>query len=316
MKKVTSIMLTIITTLTILAGCQGTGAKDSGKATTATPGEPVIAENKTTEATTILTTEKITEEITKKEEEKTTDRQTEKPVDKTQTTTTGKIEEPTKEPGKSDGAVWKEIPLEYGVSNMFPYRMEFDFKKVMTGNDYIFSGTIISSKEYEIEYFNEKGEKEGPYKQSILEVKINKEYYGKSPTGNDIIKVLPPVTLSCNVSGDIKLRNGFEYLFMTKFFDEKHEKDKREPNKHADIVLRTNHNHLMLINDDIFIMNKGYFKGNDELAKKTISESSLSSEITDIVSVGGSFIALKREDFEKAFLEILKNPEYFPEKTN
>lgn len=51
--------------------------------------------------------------------------------------------------------------------------------------DYVFSGTVVDRKEYKVQWNDEDGEIWGPYPSSIIKVKVNEEYYGKSPTAGD-----------------------------------------------------------------------------------------------------------------------------------
>ena len=122
---------------------------------------------------------------------------------------------------------------------------QFDAKKIATDIDYAFSGTIKNYKEYEVEWTDENGEKWGPFPSTVLEVDVNKEYYGKNHTDKKRLRVYYPYYLSTVFDGSLTLNKNKEYVFLSKNFDkkflterkEKSPEDHFEQEKYADVYI-------------------------------------------------------------------------------
>ena len=103
---------------------------------------------------------------------------------------------------------WKEVPIHEGEYRANALLVEFDLRKIMQSADYIFCGTVINRREFEVEWEDENGERRGPFPSSVLEVKINKEYCGKSPIYGDKILVYYPQSLSTVYEGSFPIQDG------------------------------------------------------------------------------------------------------------
>ena len=219
-------------------------------------------------------------------------------------------------------STWREVPIKDGKSFANSYSTEFDLKKTITDADYIFCGTVVSRKEYEVEWIDDNGEQWGPFPSSVIEVKINKEYYGKSPVEGDIIRVYYPYSLSTVFDGSFIIKDNGEYVFISQALDEEFVQrrrkevpdDKFEQEKYADVYISSPSYSLMPVDDEMVYMYNGYFGWDEQIMKKAKSEKSFktdkmsSSELLET----GWFVALDEKDFDRSFPQILENPEELP----
>lgn len=59
----------------------------------------------------------------------------------------------------------------------------FELNRVVDETDLIFIGKVIGLSEYDVQWKDENGESWGPYRNAVIEVKINDVYYGNTDTG-------------------------------------------------------------------------------------------------------------------------------------
>lgn len=216
-------------------------------------------------------------------------------------------------------STWKEVPIKEGVysaSNTFSI---FDLKKTITNADYVFSGTVVSRKEYEVFWTDKEGKSWGPYSSSIIEVKVDHEYYGKSPVKGNIIKIHYANSLSIVFEKSVRIDDQGEYVFVTRALDDKYVErrkketpdDGSEPEKYADVYIPSPYYSLLPIDKGTVFMYHQYFSWNNDVMKKVKSNVE-----TDKISSGaiknGMFIALDKEDFDDAFNQLFENPEALP----
>lgn len=227
-----------------------------------------------------------------------------------------------KEGENISAASWKEVPIEEGKYEAQGSMQEYDLKKIINEADYVFSGNIVDRKEYEVEWTDENGELRGPFSKSVIEVKINNEYYGESPVSGDSIRVYYPYSLSMDFKGSFAMEEGKEYIFVAKAFDEEFiERRKRETpdskyeqEKYADVYISDACYDLLPVEDGNVYMYHDYFYWNDEVMDQVKSEEVVATE--DVVEPdlieSGWFIALDEQNFENAFLQLFEKPEKLP----
>lgn len=219
-------------------------------------------------------------------------------------------------------ASWREVPIRDGESFAHSYSTEFDLEKTITDADYIFCGTVVSRKEYEVEWIDDNGEQWGPFPSSVIEVKINKEYYGKSPVEGDIIRVYYPYSLSTVFDGSFIIKDNGEYVFVTQALDEEFVQrrrkevpdDKFEQEKYADVYISSPSYSLMPVDDGMVFMYHDYFGWDEQIMKKAKSEKSVKTDkmsSSELVETGW-FMALDEDDFNSSFSQILEKPEELP----
>jgi len=215
-------------------------------------------------------------------------------------------------------STWKEIPINEGALVSTAIFRDFDLRDTITTADYVFSGTIISRKEYVISWVDKYGELHGSIKKAILEVKINHTYHGKSPVKGNIIKVLYPDSLSIAYKGVALAKDQGEYVFVTWVLDENYVKlrekesplDGTEVEKYADVYMGTPRYTLLPIEKGNVLAYKGYFDWNKDIMSKAKP-----SVKTDKISYGQSdplFVALDKKDFDTAFVQLFENPQILP----
>ena len=115
-------------------------------------------------------------------------------------------------------STWKEFSIKDGASYAYSNINNFDLKKTITDADYVFSGTVVSRKEYQVEWIDD-SETWGPFPNSVIEVRVNKEYNEKSPVNGDIVKVYYPYSLSTVFGGSFLIKDDGEYVFVTRALD-------------------------------------------------------------------------------------------------
>ena len=231
------------------------------------------------------------------------------------------IKDSVKMPLRS-GAKWTEVPIKRNVYWSNPAPIPFELKQIVSENNYIFSGTIVGLKEFEVEWTDELGEQWGPYSHTLMEVKVNKEYHGESPVKDDILKIFYPYSLSIDFGGSFSLEENNEYVFISRIMNEdfvnqrkiENPYAKAEPEKHADVYIQNYHHSFFAVdNGTVFMFNK-FLSWNGEAMKKVKFGSDITTKTMtspELVECGW-FIALGLDDFENYFTEIFKNPEILP----
>lgn len=234
-----------------------------------------------------------------------------------------KITSTDEEKKNVSAASWKEVPIEEGKYVAQGSMQEYDLKEIVNEADYVFSGNIVDRKEYEVEWTDENGELRGPFSKSVIEVKINNEYYGESPVSGDSIRVYYPYSLSMDFEGSFPMEEGKEYIFVAKAFDEEFIErrktetpdSKYEQEKYADVYISDACYDLLPIENGNVYMYHDYFYWNDEVMEQVIPEEAVAAE--DVAEPelieSGWFIALDKQNFENAFLQLFEKPEVLPD---
>ena len=237
-------------------------------------------------------------------------------------------------------SVWEEVPIARSdIPNSLMSRSPFDLRAIITGstwyshdytyNTYVFSGTIVGMKEYLHSWTND-SDKWGPFARAILEVKITKEYNGKSPVDGDIIKVVYPFSLSDVFNNCFHILGGVEYVFVGNWvLDEKYTDyiTKYSPynigsdiEKHGDVIMGAPWCSLFPIQDDKVIFNHAFLLHDEAAMKNLLPLDTIKQDIfttpevsfCDPMTMTGGFVVMNRDDFEEAFLKLFENPEKLP----
>ena len=306
-QKIIALILAMAMIMAVAAGCNA-GPEDKK-----TPEDAAQAQ------TTTVETEAVTEEKT---EEATTENNS---------TKTSTKQNPTTQSKKS-ATVWKEVPIPY-EKRQVSYSMEpFDLEEILLGydkgmngeilyklNTFIFKGTILNMKEYEVSWIDDEIGPIEPRNNAILEVKVNKEYYGKSPVKGDILKVGYPSSLADENFYSAKLVEKGEYIFITWILDDEYIKYaqevspsyKGENEKYADVSLSGTYYRLFPVENGKVIMYGEYFAYNENVSKNTLPYDSANSKklYGPELLKGGYFITLRIEDFENEFLKLIAKTE-------
>lgn len=216
-------------------------------------------------------------------------------------------------------STWKEVPIKEGaylVSGAFSI---FDLKKTITNADYVFSGTVMSRKEYEVFWTDKEGKSWGPYSSSIIEVKVDHDYYGQSPVKGTIIKIHYANSLSTVFENSVQIKDEGEYVFVTRALDDQYVErrkketpdDGSEPEKYADVYIPSPYYSLLPIDKGTVFMYHQYFSWDNDIMKKVksnVETDKISSEAIE----NGLYIALGKEDFDDAFNQLFENLEALP----
>lgn len=200
---------------------------------------------------------------------------------------------------------------------------EFDPQKIVTDTDYVFSGTVIDRHEYEVEWIDEDGELWGPFQKSVIEVKVNKEYFGTSPSGTNVLRIYYPYSLSMTFENSFLMQDDGEYVFITRALDEEfvqyrntyspHDRYRQE--NHADVYISDPCFDIMPIEDDAVIMYQDYFSWDSDISNLTYSDNlPETNKISSSASAEqGFYIAVDRENFDVVFPQLFINPDAIPD---
>lgn len=215
-------------------------------------------------------------------------------------------------------STWQEVPIEDMKYISLWCFWTFDLQKVITSADYVFSGTILSRKEYEVSLPDKKGESNGPYSRSILEVEIHHTYHGKPPVKGNIIRVCYTHSVSEQIGSALSIDDNGEYVFVTYALNDKYAKEMKkkfpdgyaEEELYADVAFSTPFYDLFAIEDGKVISYAGYFDWDKNVMKKATYP--VTSNKIEHGRNGGPYIALSKKDFDTAFANLFKNPETLP----
>lgn len=210
--------------------------------------------------------------------------------------------------------VWTEVPIKEGFCQILPIYSEFNLNRVITEADYVFSGTVINRKEYEVQWLDDEGNQWGPYPSSVIEVKINKEYNGDSPVDGDTIRIYYPQSLSAIIENSFQINDNCEYVFVTRILDEEFVEnklseapdDKFEQEKHADVYISNSRDNIMPVDGDTVAVYYEYFSWNNESINKSISNKSIASDEMSSPELieSESFLEFDRTDFDNMFSDL------------
>lgn len=198
----------------------------------------------------------------------------------------------------------------------------FDLRETITNADYVFSGTVVSRKEYEVSWTDKEGKPWGPYKRSIVEVEVDHAYYGQSPVKGDVVKVFYPYSLSTVYENSVLIKDQGKYVFVTRTLDEEFVKlrDKESPldgseeEKYADVYINSPIFSSLPIEKGNVIAYDEYFDWNENIMKK--AKSNIETDKISYGQTGPWFVVLDKKDFDSAFLQLFKNPQSLPTAKN
>ncbi len=218
---------------------------------------------------------------------------------------------------QNGNTVWTEVPIIEGSYKVLPTYFNFDLDNLITEADYIFCGTVVERKEYEVSWTDDNGEQWGPYPSSVIEVKINKDYYGGSHTEGDTIKVYTPESLSADIEGTLQLKENNEYIFITRNLDDAFiaEKamnapdDKFEQENHADVYITNSRDNIISISKEGIVAYREFFGKDFVELRDTASNqlNSVDSVITNDIVESNDYIILDKADFEIIFEDIISS---------
>jgi len=234
--------------------------------------------------------------------------------------------------GNPGATVWTEVPITDGMMTASGVRMPFNLRSIITGdtgdgyvlNTYVFSGTVIDRKEYEVSWTDENGEQWGPFPRSIIEVRVTKEYHGESPVKGDIIRVLYTQSLSETFSDSIRIMDNSEYVFVNcwrlddKYFaydaqiNPNHGKDVSLSK--ADVIMGGTWNSVFAFDNGKVILYHGYVSYDARAMEEVLpSDSVMTDKLTSPDSLKfGDFVALDAKDLESVITALFENPEKLP----
>ncbi len=224
--------------------------------------------------------------------------------------------------------VWKEVPISDKKIPVSSSLLPFDLREILLGydsdfnyqfNTYIFKGTILNYKAYQVSWTNENAEKVGPFEKTIIEVHVDKTYYGNLPIKSDILKIYYPMPLTWEIDGSVGIKKNSEYIFITKVLDENYTSAvkmitpeyKGENEKYADVSLGGTNYRLLPVIDKNVILHSGFFVDNKEVMHKIIPYETINTSglvHLDHFEIGG-YIALSIDDFEIEFPKLIEQLE-------
>ena len=233
---------------------------------------------------------------------------------KTQTGTTTRALEVL----KNGNSTWKEIPIKEvtGWGKRTPYTI--NLKKVITEADYVFSGTVIGHKEYEVSCTDENGKQSVPQKSSIIEVEVNHDYYGQSPVKGNTIKIYSPSSI-CASDNSVLVKEQGEYVFVTQALDDEYVERRNKQNPadrageehYADVYVSGAYYRIFPIDNEMVFPYYQYFSWNDDIMNKVKSNAE-TDKINSLAMKEDWYLALNKQDFDDAFNQLFKNPEILP----
>ncbi|MCL1866554.1 MAG: hypothetical protein FWF82_04020 [Oscillospiraceae bacterium] len=227
---------------------------------------------------------------------------------------------------------WIEVPVgiprTWDTDTFSPSaQFEFDLRNTIIGNafgitfnTYSFRGTVVGIKEYEVSWTDSDGRFRDSHSRSVLEVKVNEEYHGKSPVEGDIIMVSYPTSMSIVYQDSVDVKVGGEYVFAnSRVLDEIYNESTKESDdgvtEHADVQVIGYVRGLFPVDDGQVVLYAGYFSHDEDTMKKAIPMDSVNCSMllggSDLLEQGYC-VALSLSDFESAFLKLFENPEELP----
>lgn len=233
-----------------------------------------------------------------------------------QTTTTKKTTTTTRalEVLKYGNTTWKEVPIKKEDGWIMFTDIVFNLRGAITTADYVFSGTVISRKEYEGFKTDEEGKVWGPSTHSIIEVKVDQTYYGQLPIKGDIIKIHYSHSFSRDFENSVVIRDQEDYVFITRSVSGYADYDPAVKQfTNAYISAPYYFDVFPIENGDVFAYER-YFNWNQNLMKKAKPDRK-----TDRISsgeTGDQYVVMDKKDFVDAFNQLFENPETLPTAKN
>jgi len=236
-----------------------------------------------------------------------------------ETTAPGEVSNPAQKTAST--TVWKEVPPKapsLGAAVSLP----FNLKQKMIDSTLVFSGTVIGGKEYEVTWNNDQGFGLGPYRRSVIEIRINKVYFGSLPIHGNTIRMYNPYPLAMAYSPSCLIKDDGEYVFFTQVMDEAFVQrrniafsdDQSEPQNHADVLLFDTEYDLMPIDNGYVFMYPGFFFWNEEIMRHAQRGAEVKTDKFFPANMfeAGAYMALTREYFECAITALYDNLDKLP----
>ena len=204
---------------------------------------------------------------------------------------------------------WHEVEIDRMIKHMSAMYKPFNLEDIIRDTDLVFSGTVISRKEYEVQWTDNNGEILGPYRNGVIEVSVGEVYYGH--TDKEIIRIYYPNSFSLKSSGAFLINDNQEYIFMANAFDadffaEKaaNPNDRFEQHKHADVYINGSRSDIMPVKNGIASVFNGYFKDNEEALSRALPKEEVIDSIPDEARSAGWFLFYRKEDLTKLLMEL------------
>ncbi len=202
---------------------------------------------------------------------------------------------------------WTEVPIGEICGVRSNFYTNYRLRDRITETDYVFSGTVIDRKQYEVAWTDQNGDTEKQYKCAVIEVKVNKEYYGESPAEGDTLKIYVNEILDMPSDDSFMMIEGYEYIFLSKCLDEEYAAensvnnpyDKSEKEKYADVRLGDLRSCVIPVIDDKVAVFDKLLKWNSDITSEVISADSIPEEIMPPYSYFGKTLSLNLSDFEE-----------------
>lgn len=225
----------------------------------------------------------------------------------------------------TSNTIWTEIPINEGTHKVAFTYAEFDVNELIAKTDYVFSGTVIDRKEYEVQWVDENGESWGPFPSSVIEIQISKEYFGELPVDGNTIRVYYPNSLSAIVDGTFQIKDNCEYIFITRALDEqfvqeraeKSPYDRFEQEKYADVYIPNLRDNVIHVAENNVSVYYELFASNTSYISEAITKESVTSDsvLTPDLINGGEFLFFKKNDFEDMLSKLFESRNNLPIET-
>lgn len=204
---------------------------------------------------------------------------------------------------------WEETAIDKFIKQKSAMYKPFELDNVINETDLVFSGTVIDRKEYNIKWIDENGENWGPYRNSIIEVKVNDVYYGQ--TDKETIKIYYPESLTTLQSGAFLIKDDQEYIFRANAFDDDYYAkkannpfDRFEQEKYADIYITNSRDGIMPVINDVVSVYNGFFENDENAFSKALSKDEVTDSIPDEANKANWFMFFRKDDVTELLREL------------
>lgn len=225
----------------------------------------------------------------------------------------------------------KEVPVSAEkTGEAFINRTKFDAEKIMTGdsgstsekynfNTYVFKGKIVGMKEYDFSWIDEQNGNWGPFRRSVLEVEVTKEYGGKSPVEGKTIKVLYPHSLAVLERDSVSIDKDSEYVFTNCWvMDEKYYSYEKAnygrkycsvlKELNADVIMGGAWCSLFPVENNMIYAYHEFFDNYEGAKDIIVNATAATSKLTNPDALAsGDYIALDGAKFDDMFIDFVKS---------
>lgn len=206
-------------------------------------------------------------------------------------------------------AEWNEVEIDSRIGRVSNMYKPFDLDSVIEETDLVFSGTVIDRKEYEVKWTDENGENWGPYRNSVIEVKINDIYYGQ--TDKETVRIYYADSLSKLHTGSFLINDDREYIFITNAFDDDYYAmkannpyDRFEQEKHSDLYITNSRDAVMPVINDIVSAYNGYFGNDENVLSMALEKEDITDCIPDEANSSNWFMFFRKDDLTRFLSEL------------